>query len=169
MIEKQRKKKAVILEGLDKYDFDKLSKSIGNFREKKRYLAFAHIKDGKNFTEVAKMMRVSLRTVMNWVRNFREKGIEALKDSFGGGAKPHVPHSDYEDFKQSVLELQKNRPGGRIRGKDIADLIRSKYGVSPSKSSVYETLKKAGLVWITGRSRHPKEDKEAQKAFKKTF
>ena len=50
-----------------------------------------------------------------------------------------------------VLEIQNNRSGGRIRGKDVADLIEEKYGITPSKSSVYETLKKIGLVWITGR------------------
>ena len=35
-------------------------------------------------------------------------------------------------------------------------------------ANVYAILKKAGLVWITGRSIHPKTDKKAQEDFKKT-
>lgn len=163
-----KKSKKVLLEGLDEYDFDHLSRSCGNSREQRRYLAFAHIKDVNNFTEAAKMARVSLRSLMSWVQKFREKGLEGLKDQYGGGKSPHVPRSDYEEFKKLVLEMQNNRPGGRIRGKDVADLIEEKYGITPSKSSVYETLKKIGLVWITGRSIHPKADKNSQENFKKT-
>ncbi len=48
-----RRRKGKLLEGIDKYDFDKLSKTRGNYRERRRYLAFAHIREGKNFTETA--------------------------------------------------------------------------------------------------------------------
>ena len=115
----------------------------------------------KNFTEIAKMVRVNLRTLMNWVENFRKKGIEGLKDTYGGGRRPYILKSKLEEFKQSVLNLQKERCGGRIRGKDVSILVEKICGNKPSKSSVYETLKRAGLVWITGRSQHPKANKEA--------
>jgi len=164
-----RGRKAAPLEWIGQYDFDKLSKTTRNSREQKRYLALAHIKDGKSFREAAEMVRVSYRTLMNWMKKFRKKGIEELKDKFGGGTKPHVPSNQHETFRQSVLNLQKSRLGGRIRGDDIRDLIEREYGVYPSKSSVYATLKRTGLVWITGRSRHPKADKEAQEDFKKTL
>jgi len=82
-----------------------------------------HIKEGKSFREVAQMVRVSYRTIMNWIDKFRKKGVEGLKDKFGGGARPHVPSSQHETFRQSVLNLQKNRLGGGIRGDDIRDLI----------------------------------------------
>jgi transposase len=46
--------------------------------------------------------------------------------------------------------------------------MKTKYGIDPSLATVYNTLKRADLVWITGRSIHPKADLEAQEAFKKT-
>lgn len=121
----------VLLEGLDEHDFDSLSKTSKNSREQKRYLAFAHIKDGSSFTNTAKMVRTSLRSIMGWVDRFRKKGLEGLKDRHGGGKSPHVPSSDYETLKKQIIEMQKERLGGRIRGKDVAELIEKKYGMTP--------------------------------------
>jgi len=162
-----RGRKADTIKGLEQYDFDKLSKTQGNSRERKRYLAFAHINDGKSFTEAAAAIRVELRTLMNWVKRFRDEGIEGLKDRPGRGAKPYLSEDARSAFKQSVLELQQNRPGGRIRGSDVLALMKEKYHVEPALSTVYNTLKRADLVWITGRSIHPTADLAAQDDFKK--
>jgi hypothetical protein len=62
----------VQIDGLDQYCFGKLSKTEGNARERRRYLAFAHIQDGKSLTEAAAMVRVEIRSLMNWVANFRK-------------------------------------------------------------------------------------------------
>jgi putative transposase len=157
------------IDGLEQYCFDKLSKTEGNARERRRYLAFAHIQAGKSFTDAAAMVRVERRTLMNWVNNFRKDGIEGLQDKPGRGAKPYLSPEESEAFKLSVLELQATRKGGRIRGKDVLELMKSKFGIEPSKSTVYGTLKRVDLVWITGRSMHPEANVEAQEAFKKTL
>ena len=36
------------------------------------------------------------------------------------------------------------------------------------KKSVYNALHRVNLVWISGRSKHPKADVGAQESFKKT-
>ena len=82
-----RGRKAGAIKDLEQYDFDKLSKTQGNSRERKRYLAFAHIRDGKTFTEAAAAIRIKLRTLMNWVKRFKEQGIDGLVDRAGRGAK----------------------------------------------------------------------------------
>ena len=164
-----RGRKAAQIEGIQQYDFDKLAKTEGNARERRRFLAFAHIQEGKTFTETAIAVRVKLRTLMNWIKQFKNKDIEGLKDKAGRGAKPFLPEEHRLAFRQAVLELQKNRVGGRIRGSDVLELMRTKYGVNPSLRTVYDTLKRAELVWITGRSIHPKGDIEGQETFKKTF
>jgi transposase len=163
-----RGRKAAPIEGIQQYDFDKLAKTKGNARERRRFVAFAHIQEGKTFTETAIAIRVKLRTLMNWVKRFKAEGLEGLKDKPGRGAKPFLPEEHRAAFREAVIELQAKRTGGRIRGKDILELMRTKYGVDPSLRTVYDTLKRAELVWITGRSIHPKADLEAQEAFKKT-
>lgn len=163
-----RGRKAAKIEGIEEYDFDKLSKTEGNPRERKRWLAFAHLREGKTFTEAAACVRVNLRSLMRWVKKFRMEGIEGLKEKPGRGAKPLMSSEHREAFRQAVLELQEKRTGGRIRGKDILELMQTQYGINPSLSTVYSTLKRADLVWITGRSIHPEADLGAQEAFKKT-
>lgn len=162
-----RGRKAETIKNLRQFDFDKLSKTQGNSREKRRYLAFAHICDGKSFTEAAAAVRIKLRTLMNWVKRFREEGIDGLKEQPGRGSKPYLPEKERAAFKQAVLELQENRAGGRVRGADVLELMKDKYGVEPTLSTVYNTLKRADLVWITGRSIHPKANVGAQEDFKK--
>jgi len=164
-----RGRKSKPLEGLNQHNFESLLKTSGNARERRRYLAFAHLQDGRSFTEASKMVKVKLRTLMNWVQNFRKRGIEGLKDQSGRGAKPHLSNETLEAFRQSVFELQAGRQGGRIKGRDILRLMEEKFGVRVSRSSMYDTLKRADIVWITGRSQHPKASTEAQEAFKKTL
>lgn len=164
-----RGRKPKPLEGLSQCDFENLLRTQGSPRERRRYLAFAHLHDGKNFTEAAMMVKVQLRTLMHWVQNFRKKGIEGLKDLPGRGAKPHISDEDLESFRKSVLELQASRQGGRIKGRDVLKLMEEKFRVISSRSSVYDTLRRADLVWITGRSQHPKANVKAQEAFKKTL
>ena len=163
-----RGRKATQIEGIEQYDFDKLAKTEGSPRERRRFLAFAHLREGKTFTEAAASVRVKVRSLMRWVKKFRTEGLEGLKDKAGRGAKPLVPLEHREAFRQAVLELQETRTGGRIRGKDVLELMQTKYGIDPTLKTVYNTLKRADLVWITGRSIHPKADLEAQEAFKKT-
>ena len=163
-----RGRKATQIEGIEQYDFNKLAKTEGSPRERRRFLAFAHLREGKTFTEAAAFVRVKLRSLMRWVKSFRTEGLEGLKDKAGRGAKPLILSEHRAAFRQAVLELQENRIGGRIRGRDILELMQTKYGVSPTLKTVYNTLKRADLVWITGRSIHPKADLEAQEAFKKT-
>jgi transposase len=105
---------------------------------------------------------------MRWVKRFRTEGFEGLKDKPGRGKKPLILPENQDEFRRSVLELQEKKIGGRIRGKDVLELMKTQYGVDPSLKTVYNTLKRADLVWITGRSIHPKADLEAQEAFKKT-
>jgi transposase len=157
------------LEGIEQHDFDQLSKTTGNFRERRRYLAFAHIQAGETFQSAAKMVRVRERTLMNWVKKFRTQGLKGLQDRYGGGTQPLVPPEDYDNFRIAVLKLQSERVGGRIRAKDVGEIIQQRYGMIASETCIYETLKRVGLVWITSRSQHPKADIEAQETFKKSF
>ena len=96
-------------------------------------------------------------------------GIEGLREKKGRGLHPKLSLDKHESFKQAVLELQHNRNGGRIRGEDVLSLMQEKFGIDCSIDTAYRTLARVDLVWITGRSIHPKTNLDAQEAFKKTL
>lgn len=156
------------INGIDKYDFAKLARSEGTPRERRRFLAFAHLQDGRRPIEVARMVKVFPQTINTWINKYRKEGIDGLREKPGRGAKPYISEEEYDNLRELVEQLQKKREGGRIRGCDIGDLIEREFGRRPSRSTIYKTLNRAGLVWITGRSQHPKADIKAQEAFKKT-
>jgi len=94
-----RGRRAKAIEGSTQYDFDKLSRTQDNPRERKRYLAFAHIRDGKNFYSAAAAVRISLRTLMSWIARFRIQGLDGLKDQPGRGAKAYLPLHERDAFR----------------------------------------------------------------------
>lgn len=156
-------------EDFEKHDFIRLYKSAKHPREKNRFLALSHVKDGKTPREIAEILRVTRNTVYTWMRNFKTHGIDGIKEKPGRGKKSFIPASETEAFRCAVLELQEGRSGGVIIGKDVLQLMKDKYGIKCSLKSAYNQLKRARLVWISARSRHPNADLETQEEFKKNF
>jgi transposase len=159
----------LIPEELKKHDFTKLYKSAKHPREKNRFLALSHFKEGKAPREIAELLRVTRNTVYTWIRNFKTHGIEGIKEKPGRGKKSFIPDNETAAFRAAVLELQEGRSGGVIIGKDVLQLMQDKYGIKCSLKSAYNHLKRARLVWISARSRHPNANPEAQEEFKKNF
>jgi transposase len=157
------------LEGWDRYDFAKLACTEGGARERRRFLAFAHIQDGKSFSDAAYMVKVKPRTVIVWAAKFRQDGIDGLREKSGRGAKGHFSQEEKEAIGRAIESMQQSRPGGRIRGDDVREYVQQTYGVGLSNGSLYRLLHDMGLSWITGRSIHPKADFKKQELFKKTF
>ena len=54
-------------------------------------------------------------------------------------------------------------------GKDIQKHIEEKFSVTYKIRNIYKLMKELNLVWITSRSRHPKQDLAAQDKFKKFY
>ncbi|WP_404936157.1 helix-turn-helix domain-containing protein, partial [Pseudoalteromonas sp. SR41-6] len=52
-------------------------------------------------------------------------------------------------------------------GEDIAQYIYDQFNIRYHTDHIYKLLKKRGFSWITSRSKHPKQSKESQEAFKK--
>lgn len=153
---------------LFEHDFINLSKKEPHARTRLRFLILSHLKDERSITKVSNKLRVSRSAIHKWLRCLAAEGINGLREKKGRGSHFKLPVEQHEIFKQTVLELQNNRNGGRIRGKDVLKLMKEKFNVNCSIDTAYRTLSRVNLVWITGRSRHPKANIEKQESFKKT-
>ena len=151
---------------LEKYNFLDLAKKEKDLRVKTRLLALQQIKEGKRIKETAKIFHVHFQSIRRWLKRCKKQGVNNLKIKIPPGRSRKLPED--EAFKKAVLELQKNKTGGVIRGIDVLQMMKEKFGIKCCLSSVYVYLQRANLVWITGRSKHPTADLKEQDSFKKT-
>ena len=153
---------------LFEHNFTRLAKQEPHARTRQRFLGLAHLQDGATITEVARICKAARSTIYDWLKRLQLEGLDGLQEKEGRGSHSKLPLGQHEAFKQAVLKLQSNCNGGRIRGKDILHLMECEFGIKCNLSTVYRILKRVDLVWISGRSIHPKTNLEAQEDLKKT-
>jgi len=151
---------------LREHDFKKLLRLEKNHKIKLRLLALEQVQKGKSICEVAKIFNIHSNSIRTWIERFIKEGSEGLIKKTGQRRNRKITKG--EAFKKSVLEMQKNKSGGVVRELDILKMMEEKCGVKCCLNSVYVYLKRANLVWITGRSKNPNTDLKSQSSFKKT-
>lgn len=148
-------------------DFGKLAKTEKNPSKRIRLLGLQMLKDGKTFSEIADALGVLYTTAKDWGLRFIENGLNGLQDLPGRGRKPLFPMQDKNELAIEIEKMQQEKEGGRITGKDIQMRLQNKWGISYGLGGTYNLLDKCKIVWITGRSKHPKSNLEEQEEFKK--
>ena len=148
------------------FNFKKAYKKEKNRRMGTRLLALHHLHQGKIIGEVADIVLSSEVSIRKWARAFAKGGLNALLEEAGRGRQQKLPSHQEEKFIKSVKELQEERQGGRVIGKDIQKLIRDKFKIEYCLNSIYVLLDRLGFSWISCRSKHPNNSEEAIESFK---
>ena len=149
-------------------DFYTSARHADDNRECIRLMGMAFLQKGLSVSEVAELVNVSNDAVHQWVAHFKQGGLERLKDQGGRGRKPAIEPAQHEAFKNAIIELQAEKEGGRIVGRDVLSMSKDRFGIDCHLNTVYKLMHRSGLSWISGRTRHPKQDAEVQEQFKKT-
>ena len=152
---------------LDDYDFESLARKEPVARARVRLLMLAHLKDGLSRKEVAEKLKVSYQTISTLHNRFKAEGLQGVYDRPRSGCPFKLPPDQHNEFKVLISSMQEQRNGGRLRGEDIRLLLKEHYQCDYTLNGVYDLLKALGMSWISSRSRHPKQDIQAQEDFKK--
>ncbi|MFT6899436.1 MAG: transposase [Paraglaciecola sp.] len=56
----------------------------------------------------------------------------------------------------------------RLKGTLVIAYVEQEFAVTYSLKNTYHVLHSLGFLWLTSRSKHPKQSQEAQYKFKKT-
>lgn len=164
---KERSKELIKeLEGLD---FKSSFRVERDAKIKIKLQALHHLQSGKKILDVAEIVLADERTVRSWLRSFLDFDYEGLIEREGRGRKPRLPPDEEEHFKYAIDELQAAKNGGRITVYDIQELLAEGFDCNYSTSGIYCLLDRLNIVWISGRSRHPKHSQEAIDTFKENF
>lgn len=156
-----------VLNRLEEHNFLELYKKEQDPKVRIRFLGLQHKKEGLKFTQIARILKRSRYAIMDWYNWFVEYGIDGLYDDQRSGRTPFLAKKNEKKFLQSLEQLQEEKEGGRTTGEDIRFLLQEKFNAKYSLNGVYDLLKRLNIVWITGRSIHPKADPEKQEEFKK--
>lgn len=149
-------------------DFELLYKQMGQQKHGVRLLALWKIQSGESETAVCNFLHKTHATIRKWRRTYEKEGLEALlRIRSGRGRKSRLLEN--EQLKKDIEEIREKRKGGRIRCKDIVEMVAQKYGVHYSQPGMYHVLNRLNFSWITARSKHPKHNPEDQETFKKKF
>lgn len=134
-----------------------------------KLLALQHLQVGKFLKDVSDIVLYDEKAVRRWLRNFVKFDYEGLLEKEGRGQKPRLPPEEEENFKIALDRIQEEKNGGRIIVDDIQRLLADEFDCNYSRTGVYSLLDRLNIVWISGRSKHPKHSKEAIENFKETF
>lgn len=148
-------------------DFKMLAQRTSNAHLRTRYLALFHFKSGVSRTKIAPLLGVSRTSVNAWVANYLSDGLDGLLDKPKPGRPNQLSPYQLEQLKKFIEKHAIKDDGGRLIAEDIRVYICDVLHVTYSLANVYRLLHALDFSWITCRSKHPKQNAEAQEAFKK--
>jgi transposase len=153
----------------DTCDFFKLSKFEEKPQKRVRLIALGQLKKGEKITKVAASIGIDRHTIGYWYDAYKTEGLAGLDNKPRSGKKPKLAREKEKDFLKAIDKMQEKKSGGRITGYDIQKLAKDSFDADYAEDTIYTVLKRLGYSWVTARSKHPKSDKAAQEAFKKTL
>jgi transposase len=151
------------------YDFKSEYKRERNSLIKIKLQALHHLQSGKFLKDVADIVLYDEQAVRSWIRRFVVYDYEGLIEKEGRGQKPRLPKEKEDEFKEALDDLHEDKNGGRVSVEDMQTLLAKKFDCNYSRSGVYTLLDRLNIVWISGRSKHPKHSNEAIENFKEIF
>lgn len=145
-----------------------LSRAEPNAPKRLRLLAISHFLDGKNRSQIALNLKVSRRSVNNWVSNYLTDGVEGLEAKKAQGRPCPLSIKQREQLFDYIDKQSRSHQGGRLTGETIRLYIADQFQITYHPNAIYKLLHLLGFSWITSRSKHPKQSQTAQDEFKKT-
>src|SRR4051812_36996329 len=135
-----------------------------------RVLAIAHVLEGASRAAAASACGMDRQTLRDWVHRYNADGIAGLSDARRSGRPPALTDEQMQQLKELVLagpELERDGVA-RWRCIDLRSAIEERFEVEVHERTVGKLLRRLGLTRVQPRPRHPKQDTEAQEAFKNT-
>jgi len=153
--------KAIELTAEQKKEIERRRKGTLDRRVYQRLTAVLAVGAGKTREEVAELLGVGLTQLSEWLRIYRNEGLDALGEIHNKGDPGKLTPQQIEQFKAKVST-------GCFRNSDqIRDWIQSTFAVSYSSSGVKDLLKRIGVSYHKVSGFLWKADPDKQRAFVK--
>ena len=128
---------------VDGIDFHQLARREKNAQQRIRLLALAHVKDGKTRTEVSESLKISRSSVNNWVKRYKNEGIDGIIDKKRSG-RPTVLALEQQQQLINYIHHAKMQ-GKQLKGRHIHQYLQHTFNIHFELSHVYRLLKKINI------------------------
>jgi len=138
--------KPIVLTAEQKKEIERRRKGTLDRRVYQRLTAVLAVGAGKTRQEVAQLLGIGLSQLSDWLRVFRNKGLDALCEIHYKGDPGKLTQKQIEQLKAKVST-------GCFRNSDqIRGWIQSTFAVSYSSSGIKDLLKRVGISYhkVTG-------------------
>jgi transposase len=151
--------KPIVLTSEQQKEIERRRKGTLDRRVYQRLTAVLAVAAGKTRAEVADLLGIGLTQLGDWLRVFRNKGLDALCEIHNKGDPGNLTAGQIEQLKAKVST-------GCFRNSDqIRDWIKSTFSVPYSSSGVKDLLKRVGITYHKVSGFLWKGDPDKQKAF----
>lgn len=151
--------KPIVLTAEQRKEIERRRKGTLDRRIYQRLTVVLAVAAGKTREEVAALLGVSLTQLSEWLRVFRNEGVDALCEIHNKGDPGNLTASQVEQLKTQICT-------GCFRNSDqIRDWIESTFRVRYSSSGVKDLLKRVGVTYHKVSGFLWKGDPDKQRAF----
>jgi transposase len=133
--------KTVTLDARQRREIEDRRRQAGDRRIFQRLSALLWIDEGRTREEVAALLGVSSRQVGDWLRIFRNKGLDALCTLHYRGDPGRLRPAQVERLKQEIAK------GSFHNADQVRAWIEEQFGVAYSASGVKELLHRIGASY----------------------
>lgn len=112
-------------------------------------------------TQVSEIFDITRKSLMKWIKDFKNEGSEQLMVQGGRGRKVKINAQQL-----SIIELWINK-NPNVTIKELKLMIEEHFTLEVSMATISRTLKKLSFSYITPRPKHSKQDVLMQDEFKK--
>jgi len=155
----------------DHDDLVELYRKEGNPRKKERYQALYLLCEGNNCTEVAKILKRSRRTILNWLHAFDEGGLDGIVPTLPPGRPSRLTDEQKVVLRDDVLSHPRELgyEFSNWEAKNVAFHVSEKFDVEMGARQAHRLLHELGFTLQRPRYRFKKADPKQQEEFVQEF
>src|SRR3954463_5230173 len=155
--------KTIVLSAKQRQEIQDRRRQASDRRIFQRLSTLLWIDEGRTREEVAELLGVSSRQVGDWLRIFRNKGLDALCTLHYRGDPGRLRPAQVERLKREIAK------GGFHNADQVRAWIEEHFGVAYSPSGVKDLLRRIGASYRKVSGFFWKADRDEQRAFVRKY
>jgi len=132
---------------------------------KERMIAVSLSEEGMRNYKIGEILGRGRDTIGRWIKSYKEKGIEGLKEGRGGDHSSYLTESQKEELKEIIQKTYPIRAKG-WSGDIIKELIEYRYEKKYTREGVYALLKGMNITYKKAKKVDPKKSERKGEEWK---